>query len=190
MGTTRREFLSAGSAAGAAWLIHDLVGAREALAWARNAIQQQPAPRFQTLSPHEALVVEAVSARIIPTDDSPGAREAGAVYFIDRALATFLKDGRPLIRMFVRDLDRAARRLRRSSSGFVGLSESEQDQVLKKLENTDGFSGLHYMTIAGTLANPSWGGNRDMVGWHLIGAFPHGSNEAPFGYYDEEANRK
>ena len=39
------------------------------------------------LSAAEAADVEAVAAQIIPTDDTPGAREAGVVYFIDRALA-------------------------------------------------------------------------------------------------------
>ena len=33
--------------------------------------------------------VEAVAAQIIPTDDTPGAREAGVIHFIDRALATY-----------------------------------------------------------------------------------------------------
>ncbi len=45
--------------------------------------------RSPFLSAAEAADVEAVAAQIVPTDDSPGAREAGAVYFIDRALSTF-----------------------------------------------------------------------------------------------------
>lgn len=190
MSTTRRDFLAASSLAGMAWLIHDLAGARDALAWAQTAIQQEPRPRFEALSAHDALIIEAVAARIIPSDDSPGAREAGAIYFIDRSLATYSKDNLPLFRMFVRDVDRGARRIRRSATNFVGLTEAEQDQVLKNLENSDGFNAVHFMTISGVLANPSWGGNRDMVGWHLIGALPHGSFQPPFGYYDAEANAK
>jgi gluconate 2-dehydrogenase gamma chain len=42
------------------------------------------------LTASEAADIDAVAARIVPTDDTPGAREAGVVYFIDRALATFL----------------------------------------------------------------------------------------------------
>jgi len=41
------------------------------------------------LTAAEAVDVEAIAAQIVPTDDSPGAREAGAVRFIDRALDTF-----------------------------------------------------------------------------------------------------
>src|SRR5262245_36499531 len=46
-------------------------------------------PKIAFLTAAEAADIEAVAAQIIPTDDSPGAREAGVVYFIDRALATF-----------------------------------------------------------------------------------------------------
>src|SRR6185295_5187517 len=46
--------------------------------------------RLSFLTAAEAADVEAVAAQIIPTDDTPGARDAGVVYFIDRALATFL----------------------------------------------------------------------------------------------------
>ena len=35
-----------------------------------------------------AAEIEAIAARIIPSDATPGAREAGVVYFIDRALST------------------------------------------------------------------------------------------------------
>src|SRR5262245_16932924 len=44
---------------------------------------------FSFFAAAEAADVEAVAAQIIPTDDSPGAREAGVVRFIDRALTSF-----------------------------------------------------------------------------------------------------
>ena len=37
--------------------------------------------------PHQRLTIEAAMARIIPSDDLPGAREAGAVDFVDRYLS-------------------------------------------------------------------------------------------------------
>ena len=37
--------------------------------------------------PHQHATVEAAMARIIPTDQTPGAREAGAVDFLDRYLS-------------------------------------------------------------------------------------------------------
>src|SRR5262245_28271200 len=45
--------------------------------------------KFSFLTGAEAADVEAVAAQIIPSDDSPGAREAGVVHFVDRALGTF-----------------------------------------------------------------------------------------------------
>src|SRR3979490_2426646 len=44
---------------------------------------------FEFLNPADAADVEAISAQIVPSGATPGAREAHAVYFIDRALATF-----------------------------------------------------------------------------------------------------
>jgi hypothetical protein len=44
------------------------------------------------------------------------------------------------------------------------------------------------MTILGFFAMSSYGGNRDHVGWDLIGFEGHGAWTAPFGYYDQEAN--
>jgi gluconate 2-dehydrogenase gamma chain len=42
---------------------------------------------IQFFNPVEAAMVEALTARILPgTPDDPGAREAGVVYYIDRAL--------------------------------------------------------------------------------------------------------
>jgi Gluconate 2-dehydrogenase subunit 3 len=42
--------------------------------------------KFVFFTPEEARQMEAVCERIIPSDDGPGAREAGAIYFIDYAL--------------------------------------------------------------------------------------------------------
>ena len=38
-------------------------------------------------TPHQRATVEAAMARIIPTDDTPGATEAGCVDFVDRYLS-------------------------------------------------------------------------------------------------------
>src|SRR5579872_6832929 len=72
-------------------------GVAEALQHA-HAQAAAAAPRIEYLSPADAVEIEALAAEIIPTDDSPGAREAGVIYFIDRALATFDRDKRDLYR--------------------------------------------------------------------------------------------
>ena len=40
------------------------------------------------LSPHERVTIEAAAARIVPTDEHPGAREAGVIDYIEGLLAT------------------------------------------------------------------------------------------------------
>jgi gluconate 2-dehydrogenase gamma chain len=43
---------------------------------------------------------------------------------------------------------------------------------------------MHYLTVAGMFALPSYGGNRDHIGWKLLG-FTHQHVWAPpFGFYD------
>ena len=185
--TTRRNFVAAGGVLGAAWLLRDLVGAGDALAYARQAVQQTPAPAFTALTADEAAVVEAAAARIIPSDDTPGAKEAGVVYFIDRAFSTFQKNDLPQIQKLVVDLNRRARRRKPAAANFATLAAADQDAILKQIEKSDDFGGLRYFTIVGMFANPSWGGNKDMVGWKLLDFMPHGAFQPPFGYYDAEA---
>jgi gluconate 2-dehydrogenase gamma chain len=63
---------------------------------------------------------------------------------------------------------------------FVELSSEQQDQILTDMEadNATGFGGpsgkafftqLRNDTIEGTFSDPQYGGNRDLVGWKLIG---------------------
>ena len=187
MSTTRRNFLAAGGVLGAAWILKDLVVAEDALAWARHAVQQKPPPAFSALTPEEAAVIEAAAARIIPADDLPGAKEAGVVYFIDRAFSTFQKQDLPDLRKFIADLNRRARRRKSDAADFAALPPADQDAILRQIENTPEFGGLRFMTIVGMFANPSWGGNKDMAGWKMLGFMPHGAFQPPFGHYDAEA---
>ncbi len=65
---------------------------------------------FEYLTPDAARTLSALAAEIIPSDDGPGATEAGAVYFIDRALVTFDQEKRePYSRAFARSMRCAAR---------------------------------------------------------------------------------
>ena len=56
--------------------------------------QAAPPSKLEVLSAEQAAEIEAAACRIIPSDDTPGAREAGVIYFIDSALATFATDKR------------------------------------------------------------------------------------------------
>src|SRR5215469_3267513 len=90
---SRRLFLLHSiSGISAAWVVTNWPAALAAAQHARNSAQSALPPRFEFFTQELATEVEAITARIIPTDQTPGAREAGVVYFIDRALTTFAKD--------------------------------------------------------------------------------------------------
>ena len=89
-GYSRRTFLRvAGGALGGAWLTLDLSKVAQAAHDAHVAKQAPGTPTTSFLSRSELADVDAIASQIIPTDDTPGAREAGVALFIDRALATF-----------------------------------------------------------------------------------------------------
>jgi gluconate 2-dehydrogenase gamma chain len=178
--------------------------------------------------PHQRETVAAAMARVIPTDDSPGAREAGTIDFLDRYLSgldyIYAKpDGSGFEKLEgkraqawqqrldivrskyvegVRELDRRSQA--RFGVDFVHLSDEQQDQVLTELSaparqqeaelaqarveagfapvetplqqtsvevELDFLPLLALHTREGFYADPIYGGNRDRVGWELIG-FP------------------
>lgn len=130
---------------------------------------------FEFLEAIEAKTVEAVTARILPTDNLPGAQEAHAVHFIDHMLATSYKDKQQLYREGLRNLDQLSKN--RFSRRFYQIEPSEQDKLLSEIERlpkTDWkeaaafFSAIRLHTIQGTFSDPKYFGNRDRVGWILL----------------------
>lgn len=130
-----------------------------------------------------AADIEAVTARIIPTDDSPGAREAGVVWFIDRALAGFMAPAAGLVAAGIAGLNEAAD-ARSSGARFADLPPAAQDAVLRAHDQEPFFGLVHFLTLAGMFALPAHGGNRDHIGWELIGFEHRHAWTQPFGYYD------
>ncbi len=179
-------------------------------------------------NPHQRATAEAAMARIIPTDDTPGAREAGCIDFVDRYLSgisyIFAKpDGsgfevlkEPSARAWMqrieimRDryvtglLNLDARAHERFSADFVSLAPQQQDEILHAVEQTgtvapttlavnEALAGpaspqpalqqtstevdLDFLpllithTRQGFYSDPIYGGNRNRIGWEVIG-FP------------------
>ena len=177
---------------------------------------------------HQRATVEAAMARMIPTDDTPGAREAGTIDFLDQYLSgiefVYAKpDGSgfetlegkrawaweqriaALRDTYVRGIEELDKRSRDMfDADFVALSEDQQDQVLIEVERParkqeeqlaedqvvaamappepalhqsmvemglDFVPLLALHTRQGFYADPIYGGNRDRVGWQVIG-FP------------------
>ncbi len=179
--------------------------------------------------PHQRATAEAAMARIIPSDDQPGAREAGAIDFLDRYLSgldyIYAKpDGSGFEKLegkraeawqrridilrarYVEGLEELDRRSQaRFGANFADLDPTQQDEILSDLERSDPEAGdavaeaqvasgygapiepalqqtsteveldffplLCLHTRQGFYADPIYGGNRDRVGWDVIG-FP------------------
>jgi gluconate 2-dehydrogenase gamma chain len=134
--------------------------------------------RLQALTARQARFVDAIAGRIFPTTDTPGAVEAGSVFYIDGALAGPYARWRLHYARGLRALDKHARA--KFGASFVRLGGVEQDSALSDLEAgkiaglPDGqefFELLRAHVLEGVFGEPSYGGNRDMIGWKLVG-FP------------------
>jgi gluconate 2-dehydrogenase gamma chain len=184
--TSRRGFLRAsGSTAGMTWLATQwplLIATAGAAQRARAEDGD-----FRNLSIDEAADFAAIAARIIPSDDSAGATEAGVVWFIDQALGTFFAERAGELRAGLAALNQDVA----ATAGvgrFALLAPEAQDRILGSCEQTPFFADVRFLTLAGMLALPQYGGNRNHTGWKLIGFEHRHVWLPPFGYYDAESS--
>ncbi len=198
----RRDFLlRTGTGLSAAWITANWPALLSAATYAHEAVKAATPPKFEFFTPEEAAEIEAITARIIPTDETPGAREAGVVYFIDRSLATFGADDQKTYREGLPELQARVKDMFPSVAKFSAATPEQQDEVLHSFdENTDGprrafharpgaqnfFEAVRQQTITGFLIDPDYGGNQDSVGWKVIGREREHVFQAPFGYYDKD----
>ncbi|HJZ78170.1 MAG TPA: gluconate 2-dehydrogenase subunit 3 family protein [Vicinamibacterales bacterium] len=153
----------------------ETVALHDPLEHATAAAAREP---LETLTAAEADLLDAIVARLIPTDaNGPGATEARAVHYIDRALGGPLASSRQAYTSGLAALDRYARASR--GKAFTELAPIDQDSVLIDVETgaATGFTGSSAAFFAlvlnhthqGTFGDPYYGGNADFVGWDLVG---------------------
>lgn len=177
----RRTFVARAGAA--------LAGSRLAMSWPAAlttwaACTARDSGGFRILSHGEAADIEAIAARILPSDDTPGAVEAGVIHFIDAAFADLQSDWLEPFRSGLNEL-REKSRMEHGTASLAGLSDEVLDSLLGEIEDSDFFLDVRFLTLAGMFSNPSYGGNRGEVGWALIG-FDQGPTSPPFGSYDAD----
>ena len=158
----------------------DLPMTRAAAAEARSSTT------LRFFSAAEAATIDALVAQIIPTDETPGAREMGVVHFIDCALAGFLSSLSTAFRTGLTDFETNCRAHHAGSDGFATLSVERQILWLQQVEHTPFFESLQQLTVLGALTMPQYGGNRNGLGWALIGFQDLHAFTPPFGYYDRD----
>jgi gluconate 2-dehydrogenase gamma chain len=142
-----------------------------------DAIAQAAREPFEILTAAEGATLEAMVARLIPTDASgPGAAEARAARYIDRALGGFLTSFLVAYRTGLAGVETYARTAK--GAPFTQLSAQDQDAVLTDMENNAAkgfptaalfFNVVLSHTIQGTFCDPFYGGNANFVGWDLLG---------------------
>jgi gluconate 2-dehydrogenase gamma chain len=179
---SRRKFLEASSGSVAcAWLSLALP-AIASVAKAADQAQLKALP-FQFFDPDQACIVVEVTGKIFPSDKTPGAREAGAVYFIDQVL---LNQQAQVAELLVSGLNALQHQVRQSANAdsFADLKDKEQLELIRGVEDTPFFGVLHFLTICAIFSNPSYGGNNNKVGWQLINFDDRAIWQPPFGYYD------
>jgi gluconate 2-dehydrogenase gamma chain len=189
MGTnqpTRRNFIADLSRAAAAGsLALELPWLATLAGCGRDAKRDEST--FVVLTRAEARTMRALAAQIIPSDgDVPGAEEAGAVFFVDRALALELfAEGVPIIRAGLADLDARAR-LMYGGRDFESLSSSQQIAIMRGIEREPFFTVARSLVVIGTFSDPSHGGNKGGTGWSIVRLERRPTYATPYGWYDAQ----
>jgi gluconate 2-dehydrogenase gamma chain len=175
MSDSRRNFLiKSVGASSAAWL------AANWPAQVAAAEQAQAMGTFTYFSREQAADVDAMAAQIYPTTDTPGAREAQVIYFIDLALVTFAQDKQAIYKQGLADLS-----TKTGGKAFGSLSSADQVALLSSIEKTPFFRTVRDHTVMGMFAAPQHGGNYKKIGWSQIGFDDSLNFRAPFGAYDK-----
>lgn len=183
---SRRDLLKlAGATAGATFVTASVTDASVAESAQRVRTRPRPAREpLKALTAHEADLLDRIAELLVPSDENgPGATEAMAVRYIDRALAGALADQRDAYRVGLEALERYAKQTR--GAAFLQLTETKQISLLIDVESGTatganvGFAGssaqffglVRGHVMQGTFGDPYYGGNNNFVGWDLLG-FP------------------
>lgn len=91
--------------------------------------------KFEFFTQHQALVVQEVICLIIPTDDDPGAREAGVILKLDQVVASSDK----LKKLYTKGIERLNYMSQKVSNkvSFIDLSRSDKIKILKIADSSN-----------------------------------------------------
>ena len=109
---------------------------------------------FRYFSDQEARTLEALLEFIIPSDDGPGAREAGVIHYIDRQLMRHFRTHRKTYR------DGLAAVARLGGGSYSDLARDPATRPFFDLVVTHAMQGFY--------ADPRHGGNRDFASWRML----------------------
>lgn len=113
-------------------------------------------------TPADSTWIDAIMARIIPTDDAPGAREAGCLNYLEKQLAGPLARFAPAYR-------EGLAAFQKQHPDFLKLPADQQDKTLESLGRNAFFEMLIDHTMQGFYGSPDHGGNRGEASWKMLG---------------------
>lgn len=186
---TRRRFLGqAGASFGLLFLsalTPDLLAKAHAYAQSAGGTKT-----YRFFTPKQAAEFDAFSVQIIPTDDTPGAREANVVHFTDYVLSTIDSDQQKPVKEAFKTLQAQVAKSVPGAISFAVLTSAQQIEIMKAMEKTPAFGILRGFVLIGFFGNPALGGgNKGGVGWKLIGFEDKFLYQPPFGYYDAQYDK-
>ena len=137
-----------------------------------NAAPTNVAQALAFFTREEAQTIEAAMGRILPADElGPGAVEAGALYYLDRALSGAEISLQGFYRLGLRKLNSVARE--RFGKSFAACTSVQQDDLIDAMArdaltsfgtaptSSAFFEALRAHTIEGVFSDPVHGGNRN-----------------------------
>jgi gluconate 2-dehydrogenase gamma chain len=157
---------------------------------AKSAPRNLSSQPFRFFTSLQAADYAAFAEQIFPTDDTPGAREANVVHFADFALAEIEPHNKSDFTKALNALNEHAKKTNPEAKSFAALSSAQQAETMKSMEKTPDFGMLRFYAVVGFLGDPADGGNKNKVGWDLIGFKDDFYYVPPFGDYDAQLMKK
>ncbi|MEI6277245.1 MAG: gluconate 2-dehydrogenase subunit 3 family protein [Prolixibacteraceae bacterium] len=138
-----------------------------------------PLSRWRFLTEQESVLLDALVEQIIPTDEWPGARDAGVTNFIDKQLVGPYTRYQETYRKGLFAIQETCKTM--FQKGFEALNWEAQTQFLKKMEagkmegmiwekglDRQFFGLIRNHTMQGFYGSPRHGGNKNNVSYRML----------------------
>jgi hypothetical protein len=143
----------------------------------QGKVAQKPLASF---SPQEKEDLGNLCEQIFPKDEFPGAKELGAVLFLENILSQAHPEWWSVYHAGLASTGKSAQRIYKR--GFSQSSFEEQTTLLKQMERGDlpiedwpegqpseFFNLIRDHTLQAMYSHPKYGGNKDKAAWKMIG---------------------
>ena len=132
---TRRTFLQGSGTLVGSTLMRAGVPAFTAVSQAACSARDEGAA-FENITDTEARELLAIASRILPTTDTPGAREAGVIWFFDKTYGSVFADYLAGDRNMLAEFQAGVAAAYPGARLFSDLDESDQDSYLTSRQDT------------------------------------------------------